>query len=71
MDWVDLAVIDLSLFDAPGGKEKLAGQLYDALKNIGIVDEQLAIDKNYYIANFHCYDRLHLRHQLWAHSRGG
>ena len=35
MDWVDLAIIDLSQFDSPGGREKLAAQLYDALKNIG------------------------------------
>lgn len=38
MDWVDLAIIDLSLYDAPGGKQKLAGQLHDALKNIGKFD---------------------------------
>ena len=35
VDWVDLAIIDLSLFDTPGGKQKLAAQLYNALKNIG------------------------------------
>ena len=33
---MDLAIIDLSLFDTHGGKEKLAVQLYDALKNIGM-----------------------------------
>jgi hypothetical protein len=35
VDWVDLAIINLSLLDTPGGKQKLAAQLYDALKNIG------------------------------------
>lgn len=35
VDWVDLAIIDLSQFEVPGGKKKLATQLYDALKNIG------------------------------------
>ena len=35
VDWVDLAIIDLSVFDTLGGKQKLAAQLYNALKNIG------------------------------------
>lgn len=30
-----MEVIDLALFDQPGGKQKLATQLYSALKNIG------------------------------------
>lgn len=38
VDWVDLAIVDLSLYDAPGGKQKLAAQLHDALKNIGKFD---------------------------------
>jgi hypothetical protein len=37
VDWVNLAIIDLSLFDIPGGKEKLAAQLYHAIKNIGFI----------------------------------
>jgi isopenicillin N synthase-like dioxygenase len=37
VDWVDLAIIDLSLFDVPGGKEKIATQLYDAIKNIRVI----------------------------------
>ncbi|RDW68225.1 hypothetical protein BP5796_08882 [Coleophoma crateriformis] len=36
-DWVDLSIIDLAEFDKPGGKQKLAAQLYDALKNIGFI----------------------------------
>ncbi|KAF7351687.1 putative Flavonol synthase [Mycena sanguinolenta] len=33
LDWAPLKEIDLSLFDAPGGKEKLAAELHDAVKN--------------------------------------
>lgn len=35
VDWADLATLDLSRFDQPGGKEELAKQLFDAIKNIG------------------------------------
>jgi hypothetical protein len=35
VDWADLATLDLSLFEAPGGKEKLAKQLFDAIDKIG------------------------------------
>jgi hypothetical protein len=30
-----LATIDLSQFDQPGGKEKLAKQLFDAIQKVG------------------------------------
>jgi isopenicillin N synthase-like dioxygenase len=40
--WADLVTLDLSQFDAPGGKEKLAGQLKDAVHNVGF----------FYITNF-------------------
>lgn len=35
MDWADLATLDLSQFDQPGGKEKLAKQLFQAIQDIG------------------------------------
>ena len=35
VDWADLATLDLSTFDQPGGKEKLAKQLYEAIQTIG------------------------------------
>ncbi|KAF4771022.1 hypothetical protein HAV15_012574 [Penicillium sp. str.  len=42
LDWADLATLDLSLFDQPGGKDQLAKQLFDAIQNIGF----------FYITNF-------------------
>lgn len=35
VDWADLVTLDLSTFDAPGGKEKLASQLSEAVNRIG------------------------------------
>lgn len=35
VDWADLATLDLSTFDTPGGKERLAKQLFDAIEKIG------------------------------------
>lgn len=35
MDWADLATLDLSTFDQPGGKEKLAKELTNAIQNVG------------------------------------
>lgn len=35
LDWADLVTLDLSQFDAPGGKQKLANQLRDAVHNVG------------------------------------
>lgn len=35
LDWADLATLDLSKFDAPGGKETLAKQLHNAIEQIG------------------------------------
>jgi hypothetical protein len=32
LDWADIKVIDLSTFDEPGGKEKLAEDLRDAVR---------------------------------------
>ncbi|KAI8627212.1 2OG-Fe(II) oxygenase superfamily protein [Xylariaceae sp. FL1651] len=55
LDWAELATLDLSQFDAPGGKQRLANQLRDAVHQIGFfyvinsgltqeeVDEQFAI----------------------------
>ena len=35
MDWAELATLDLSKFDTPGGKEDLAKQLFNAIQQIG------------------------------------
>jgi hypothetical protein len=35
VDWADLATLDLSLFDEPGGKKHLAKLLFEAIQNIG------------------------------------
>ena len=60
MDWADLVTLDLSLFDNPGGKQKLADQLFHAINEIGFfyitnfglsqeeVDEQFAIGKSFF-----------------------
>ncbi|ETS75196.1 hypothetical protein PFICI_13680 [Pestalotiopsis fici W106-1] len=57
LDWAQLATLDLSQFDQPGGKEKLAKQLSEAIEKIGFfyitdfgltqeqVDRQFAIGK--------------------------
>ncbi|OGE51128.1 hypothetical protein PENARI_c014G02842 [Penicillium arizonense] len=42
LDWADLATLDLSQFDQPGGKQLLATQLFNAIQNIGF----------FYITNF-------------------
>ena len=33
LDWAPSQIIDLSTFDEPGGKEKLAAELADSVKN--------------------------------------
>ncbi|CAJ2512726.1 Uu.00g008450.m01.CDS01 [Anthostomella pinea] len=57
LDWADLVTLDLSQFDQPGGKQKLATQLFEAIQKIGFfyitnfgltqeqVDQQFAIGK--------------------------
>lgn len=57
MDWADFVTLDLAQFDVPGGKQKLASQLRDAVHQHGffyvinhgldqdVVDEQFAIVK--------------------------
>ena len=35
LDWADLVTLDLEDFDRPGGKDRLAKQLFDAVQNIG------------------------------------
>ncbi|KAI1826438.1 hypothetical protein F4861DRAFT_82994 [Xylaria intraflava] len=57
LEWADLATLDLSQFEQPGGKQKLAAQLFDAIQKIGFfyiinfgltqeqIDEQFAIGK--------------------------
>ncbi|KAI1270884.1 hypothetical protein F5Y07DRAFT_406517 [Xylaria sp. FL0933] len=57
LDWAELATLDLSHFDKPNGKRKLATQLHDAIQKVGFfyiinfgltqeqVDQQFAIGK--------------------------
>lgn len=35
LDWADLATLDISKFGEPEGKEKLAEQLHNAIRQIG------------------------------------
>jgi len=37
VDWADLVTLDLSQFDVPGGKEKLAKQLDHAVHKVGFL----------------------------------
>lgn len=58
VEWAELATLDLSKFDEPGGKQVLAKQLEEAIKTIGFfyivnfglsqdeVDRQFAIGKS-------------------------
>ncbi|KAK7996448.1 hypothetical protein PG989_004488 [Apiospora arundinis] len=61
LDWADLATLDLSRFDQPGGKEELSKQLFEAIQKIGNVNLQksktrLSYSDNmegfFYIVNF-------------------
>ena len=57
MDWAEFVTLDLAQFDAPGGRQKLANQLRDAVHDVGFfyiinfgltqdeVDQQFAIGK--------------------------
>lgn len=36
LDWADLATLDLSKFNKPGGKEELAKELHNAIEQIGL-----------------------------------
>jgi isopenicillin N synthase-like dioxygenase len=57
LDWADLITLDLSQFDQPGGKEKLAAQLKDAIRavgffyiiNVGLSQEQ--VDQQFKLAS--------------------
>lgn len=37
VDWADLVTLDLSQFDTPGGKERLAKQLDEAVHKVGFL----------------------------------
>jgi hypothetical protein len=37
VDWADLVTLDLSQFDTPGGKERLAKQLDHAVNKVGFL----------------------------------
>ncbi|KAK5938898.1 hypothetical protein PMZ80_009090 [Knufia obscura] len=74
LDWADLVTLDLSDFDNPGGKERLAEQLFDAVQNIGFfyvigfgasqdeVDRQFAIGKEFF--NLSMEEKLKFRADL-------
>lgn len=74
LDWADLVTLDLSDFDNPGGKERLAKQLFDAVQNIGFfyvigfgasqdeVDRQFAIGKEFF--NLSMEEKLKFRADL-------
>ncbi|KAL2812268.1 hypothetical protein BJX63DRAFT_432711 [Aspergillus granulosus] len=78
LDWADLSTLDLSQFDQPGGKERLAKQLFDAIQNIGFfyivnfglsqeeVDRQFAIGQQ--IFNLPLEEKLKYRAEL---EKGG
>lgn len=46
LDWADLATLDLSKFDQPGGKQELATTLARALENIGKFNQSFYEDIN-------------------------
>ncbi|CAG8971384.1 hypothetical protein HYALB_00006934 [Hymenoscyphus albidus] len=60
LDWAELVTLDLSLWDKPGGKEKLAAQLEHASQHVGFfyvtnfgisqeeVDRQFALGREFY-----------------------
>jgi len=60
LEWADLVTLDLSQFDTPGGKERLAAQLKEAVHKVGFfyivnyglsqeeVDRQFAIGKEFF-----------------------
>ncbi|ESZ89518.1 2OG-Fe(II) oxygenase family oxidoreductase [Sclerotinia borealis F-4128] len=60
LDWADLATLDLSSFDHPGGKQNFAAQLHNAVEQIGFfyatnfglsqqkVDHQFAIGQEFF-----------------------
>jgi len=60
LDWAELVTLDLSLFNKPGGKEKLAKQLEHAVHHVGFfyvqnfgitqeeVDHQFALGREFY-----------------------
>jgi len=37
VDWADLVTLDLGQYDAPGGKQRLAAQLRDAVHHVGFL----------------------------------
>lgn len=37
VDWADLVTLDLSQFDVPGGKQRLAEQLDNAVHKVGFL----------------------------------
>lgn len=44
VDWADLVTLDLSQYDLPGGKQKLASQLQDAVHRVGFLYDHLKPD---------------------------
>ena len=60
VDWAELVTLDLSLFDTPGGKQKLVEQLEHAVRYVGFfyvknfnipqeeVDREFALGREFY-----------------------
>ncbi|XWW93317.1 hypothetical protein V2A60_001249 [Cordyceps javanica] len=46
--YADLVTIDLGEFDTPGGKERLAAQLKDAVHNVDEINRQYAIGREFF-----------------------
>ena len=61
MDWADLVTLDLSLFDIPDGKQKLAEQLRDAVHNVGMFYYSIPLDRDYVL-------RLSVHGNFFMHS---
>lgn len=43
LPWAEIKVLDLSSFDAPGGKEKLAEELRDAVRHLSSSQFRIAL----------------------------
>lgn len=65
VEWANLATLDLSQFDKPGGKAELAKQLHEAIQKIG---QSFRLSFHYY-AKFSRDNRLLLHCQFWLVSR--
>ncbi|KAK3725383.1 hypothetical protein LTR37_000353 [Vermiconidia calcicola] len=81
LPWADLITLDLSQFEYPGGKQKLANQLKDAVHNVGFfyitgfglsqeaIDRQFAIGRD--VLNMPTEEKLKYRADLEGGSYNG